>query len=154
MVNGIKLALAITFAISLIGYSVSSFGPFMSCSDTADNLEDCDKYSPKSNVGCCYLETSNSQKHCVLIGGRLQGYLNNNTSPSNMINFTNFTIPLQVVNRTNNEEYIRNLNNSYGLNATESNRLPNFYVRCQSNNTTILKITFFLVINLMILIFI
>lgn len=153
MVNGIKLALTITFVVSLIGYSIS-FGPFMSCSNKVDSLEDCDKYSPQSNVGCCYLETSKAEKYCVLIGGRLQGYFNNYTSSSNMVNFTNFTIPQEIVKRSNNEEYVRNLNNSYGLNATESNRLPNFYVRCQSNNTTILKITFFLVINLMILIFI
>ena len=154
MVNRIKISLLIVLVIAILGFS-KSFGPFMTCSDEKPKeLKDCDRYSPSSGVECCFLETSDAQKHCVMIGGKLKGYFNNYTSSSNLASFSNFTIPIEIVNRTNNEEYVRNLNNTYGLNATESNRLPNFYARCASNNSTILKITFFLVINLMILIFI
>jgi len=71
-----------TFILIIFVYSLSymfSWGPFESCGvGDPENLNDCDKFSIKTGIGCCLLTevSNNNKKSCLLIGGRAQGFFN------------------------------------------------------------------------------
>ena len=136
--------------ITILGLNLASWGPFRDCgTNNPSGMEDCDKYSTKTGIGCCFLELQDAKKSksCILVGGRAQGYLNNSTKIKPM-NFSEFNITPDVFNKTLNETIAFNkyvaetyLNEATGI------------VKCKSTDSSsyIKLATFFLIIATMIL---
>ena len=125
-----------TFILTLItafGLIIAAWGPFNDCGITnPSGLNDCDKYSTKTGLGCCFLELQDSSKtkSCILVGGRAQGYLNNATRIA-PISFSNFNITPEVYNKTLNETI--KFNKELAQNYTE---VPSGIVKCMKTDSS------------------
>lgn len=134
MISYLKLLWNITLIylvhISITGTVIANWGPFRSCGlNNPKNLDDCDKYSLTTGLGCCFITYFNqSENGCIFVGGKAQGFFNNKTSDEyNDLN--NLDFPIMVANRTEeaNNAYIQDIKQIYG------SKSPKSIIRCKSN---------------------
>lgn len=129
-----KTIFIITLLLYLTKYMFSSWGPFQTCgNEDPKTLKDCDKYTIKMGIGCCLLtEVSNNNKtSCLLIGGKAQGFFNNQTNP---VNLSNLSFPFDVYNKTDEEriKYTKEIAEKYGNSSLG-------VIRCKDNKSYILN---------------
>mmetsp|Transcript_1768 Transcript_1768/g.1781 ORF Transcript_1768/g.1781 Transcript_1768/m.1781 type:complete len:148 (-) Transcript_1768:1401-1844(-) len=143
-----KLFMLINIFLICINYCFC-WGPFPSCGEiqnVPENLDDCDNYSLDTGVGCCLatLQNESKNKECILIGGRAQGWFNNQTEP---VSLSNLDFPQDVANRTDAaaQEYMSSINKTYW-------GQPSAVVKCVDNKIIALEIASFLILALIILI--
>ena len=132
-------------ALSII-ITITCWGPFPKCGEEGSTtVEECHKHSLKTNIGCCLAELQDSQKtkECILIGGRGQGWFNNQT---NAVNLSNLLFPKDVANRTEEKTFEYALNNSKMYKDE-----PLARVTCMNNNVFSLKLTLFLVLAVLMI---
>lgn len=147
MYNKSLICLIIIMTASII----NCWGPFPNCGKAnPQNLEDCDKYSLKSELGCCYASlykednTTVSSTECILVGGRAQGWFNNRTE---LVSLSNLDFPQSVANRTEEAaaKYMAEIKAAYSGS-------PLAKVECVDNHVFTLKLTVFLILAVLMII--
>ncbi len=136
----------VTLTVLTIIIAITCWGPFPKCGEEGSTtVEECHKHSLKTNIGCCLAELQDGKntKECILVGGRGQGWFNNQTEP---VSLSNLLFPKDVANRTehNAVEYARNNSNLY-------KNEPLAKVTCVNNHVFSLKLTLFLVLAVLMI---